>query len=84
MSKLETQLDQLFVAQISHELNAYLDAMEKTKYVEFVVEENQQDHLFSFRLREGLKCVLRMSRYGNQFLQLKQPWAKCKGSDDDK
>ena len=33
VSKLETSLDQLFVAQITHELNAYLDAMEKTKYV---------------------------------------------------
>jgi methionyl-tRNA synthetase len=29
--KLETQLDQLFVAQITHELNAYLEAMEKTR-----------------------------------------------------
>jgi methionyl-tRNA synthetase len=37
-----------------------------------------------FRLRDGLKCVLRMSRYGNQYLQLKQPWAKYKGSDDDR
>lgn len=30
-SKLETPLDQLFVAQITHELNAYLEAMEKTR-----------------------------------------------------
>ncbi|CAF2669317.1 unnamed protein product [Rotaria sp. Silwood2] len=35
-------------------------------------------------LCDGLKCVLRMSRYGNQYLQLKQPWAKCKGSDADR
>ncbi|CAF4001912.1 unnamed protein product, partial [Rotaria sp. Silwood1] len=66
VSQLETQLDQLFVAQITYELNAYLEAMEKT------------------RLRDGLKCVLRMSRYGNQYLQMKQPWAKCKGSDADR
>ncbi|CAF0956997.1 unnamed protein product [Adineta ricciae] len=65
-SKLETPLDQMFVAQISYELNAYIEAMERT------------------RLRDGLKCVLRMSRYGNQYLQLKQPWAKCKGSDADR
>ncbi|CAF1063255.1 unnamed protein product [Adineta steineri] len=64
-SKLETQLDRLFVAQITNELNAYLEAMEKT------------------RLRDGLKCVLRMSRYGNKFLQMKEPWKKCKGSDAD-
>ena len=32
-SKLETPLDQLFVAQINHELNAYLEAMEKTKSI---------------------------------------------------
>jgi methionyl-tRNA synthetase len=30
-NKLETQLDQLFVAQITHELNAYLEAMDKTR-----------------------------------------------------
>ena len=30
-SKLETPLDQLFVAQITHELNAYLEAMEKAR-----------------------------------------------------
>jgi methionyl-tRNA synthetase len=30
-NKLETQLDQLFVAQITYELNAYLEAMEKTR-----------------------------------------------------
>jgi methionyl-tRNA synthetase len=30
-TKLETQLDKLFVAQITHELNAYLEAMEKTR-----------------------------------------------------
>ncbi len=39
---------------------------------------------YSNRLRDGLKCVLRMSRYGNQYLQLKQPWAKYKGSDADR
>ncbi len=39
---------------------------------------------FIFRLRDGLKCVLRMSRYGNQYLQLKQPWAKQKGSEADR
>ncbi|CAF4686705.1 unnamed protein product, partial [Rotaria magnacalcarata] len=44
-------MDRKFVAQITYELNGYLEAMEKTK------------------LRDGIKCVLRMSRYGNQFLQ---------------
>lgn len=37
-----------------------------------------------YRLRDGLKCVLRMSRYGNQYLQLKQPWAKSKEIDADR
>ena len=36
------------------------------------------------RLRDGLKCILRMSRFGNQYLQMKQPWAKQKGSDADR
>lgn len=34
-SKLETPLDRLFVAQITDELNAYLEAMEKTKWARF-------------------------------------------------
>lgn len=66
VQKLETHTDQLFVAQITHELNAYIEVMEKVV------------------LRDGLKCALRMSRYGNQYLQLKQPWAKHKGSDADR
>ncbi|UJR08631.1 hypothetical protein I4U23_012890 [Adineta vaga] len=65
-SKLETQLDQLFVAQITYELNAYVKAMERTK------------------LRDGLNCVLRMSSYGNQYWQTKEPWAKRKGSETDR
>ncbi|CAF4693547.1 unnamed protein product [Rotaria sp. Silwood2] len=31
VNELETQLDQLFVAQITYELNAYLESMEKTR-----------------------------------------------------
>ncbi|CAM4774014.1 unnamed protein product [Rotaria magnacalcarata] len=65
-TQLETEMDRKFVAQITYELNGYLEAMEKTK------------------LRDGIKCVLRMSRYGNQFLQAKEPWKRCKGSDAEK
>jgi methionyl-tRNA synthetase len=31
VDKLDTQIDRLFVAQITNELNAYLEAMEKTR-----------------------------------------------------
>jgi hypothetical protein len=34
-TKLETQMDQLFVAQITYELNAYIEAMDRTRYISF-------------------------------------------------
>jgi hypothetical protein len=34
-SKLETPMDQLFVAQITYELNAYIEAMDRTRYIPF-------------------------------------------------
>lgn len=32
VSKLTNELDRIFIAQITDELNSYLDAMEKTKF----------------------------------------------------
>lgn len=39
---------------------------------------------FIFRLRDGLKSVLCLSHYGNEYLQSKTPWTKYKGSDIDR
>jgi hypothetical protein len=32
VSKLTNELDRIFIAQITSELNSYIDAMEKTKF----------------------------------------------------
>lgn len=34
------------------------------------------------KLRDGIKYVLAISKHGNQYMQLQQPWVKVKSSDD--
>ncbi|XP_077053752.1 methionine--tRNA ligase, cytoplasmic-like isoform X2 [Siphateles boraxobius] len=36
------------------------------------------------RIRDALKCILNISRHGNQYMQLNEPWKKIKGGDDDR
>ncbi|KAK7155891.1 hypothetical protein R3I93_010532 [Phoxinus phoxinus] len=36
------------------------------------------------RIRDALKCILNISRHGNQYMQANEPWKKIKGGDDDR
>lgn len=36
------------------------------------------------KLRDGIRHILNISRHGNQYLQLLQPWVLLKGSDEDR
>ncbi|KAL7891665.1 hypothetical protein AOLI_G00011410 [Acnodon oligacanthus] len=36
------------------------------------------------RIRDALKCILNISRHGNQYIQVNEPWKKIKGEDDDR
>ncbi|KAA0712656.1 Methionine--tRNA ligase, cytoplasmic [Triplophysa tibetana] len=36
------------------------------------------------RIRDALKCILNISRHGNQYIQVNEPWKKIKGGDTDK
>uniref|UniRef100_A0A8C1EG80 Methionyl-tRNA synthetase n=1 Tax=Cyprinus carpio carpio TaxID=630221 RepID=A0A8C1EG80_CYPCA len=36
------------------------------------------------RIRDALKCILNISRHGNQYIQLNEPWKKIKGGDGDR
>lgn len=36
------------------------------------------------RLREGVVCILNISRLGNQYMQSSEPWQAIKGGDLDK
>lgn len=36
------------------------------------------------KLRDGIRHILNISRHGNQYMQLLQPWVLIKGSDADR
>uniref|UniRef100_A0A8C5IP44 Methionine--tRNA ligase, cytoplasmic n=1 Tax=Junco hyemalis TaxID=40217 RepID=A0A8C5IP44_JUNHY len=36
------------------------------------------------RLRDALRCVLGISRHGNQYIQVNEPWKRIKGDDRDR
>uniref|UniRef100_A0A2M4BC14 Methionine--tRNA ligase, cytoplasmic n=1 Tax=Anopheles marajoara TaxID=58244 RepID=A0A2M4BC14_9DIPT len=36
------------------------------------------------RMRDGIRHMLQISRYGNQFMQNEEPWVKVKGTDEQK
>jgi methionyl-tRNA synthetase len=48
---------------------------ELTSYISFLEQA---------KLRDGLKHVLAISKHGNQYMQFQQPWAKIKGSEEEK
>jgi methionyl-tRNA synthetase len=36
------------------------------------------------KLRDGIRHILNISRHGNQYMQLLQPWVLLKGNDEDR
>uniref|UniRef100_A0A4W5RXW3 Methionyl-tRNA synthetase anticodon-binding domain-containing protein n=1 Tax=Hucho hucho TaxID=62062 RepID=A0A4W5RXW3_9TELE len=36
------------------------------------------------KTRDTLKCILNISRQGNQYIQVNEPWKKIKGDDTDR
>ncbi|XP_066564500.1 methionine--tRNA ligase, cytoplasmic [Amia ocellicauda] len=36
------------------------------------------------RIRDALKCILNISRHGNQYIQVNEPWKKIKGGERDR
>jgi methionyl-tRNA synthetase len=36
------------------------------------------------KLRDGIRHILNISRHGNQYMQLLQPWALLKGSEEER
>jgi len=40
--------------------------------------------LSAARLREGLKVVLNISKYGNQYMQANKPWVLVKGNENER
>ena len=40
--------------------------------------------LISFRLRDGLKVVLNISKLGNQYVQANKAWVLVKGNEEER
>ncbi|XP_050781362.1 methionine--tRNA ligase, cytoplasmic isoform X1 [Gopherus flavomarginatus] len=40
--------------------------------------------LEKIRIRDALRCILSISRYGNQYIQVNEPWKRIKGHDADR
>lgn len=38
----------------------------------------------SLRIRDALRCVLGISRHGNQYIQVNEPWKRIKGDERDR
>ncbi|XP_067883826.1 methionine--tRNA ligase, cytoplasmic-like, partial [Heterodontus francisci] len=36
------------------------------------------------RIRDALRCILNVSRYGNQYIQINEPWKLIKGAEADR
>ncbi|XP_030366470.1 methionine--tRNA ligase, cytoplasmic isoform X4 [Strigops habroptila] len=51
-----------------------------------VTLELRQYHqlLEKVRIREALRCILSISRHGNQYIQVNEPWKRIKGDEKDR
>lgn len=36
------------------------------------------------RIRDALRSILTISRYGNQYIQVNEPWKRIKGNEADR
>ncbi|XP_048579966.1 methionine--tRNA ligase, cytoplasmic isoform X2 [Nematostella vectensis] len=59
---------------------------EDTNFIALVNRELKvyYENMDKLRLREGLKVVLNISKYGNQYVQANKPWVLVKGSDAER
>lgn len=74
----------LMIAQVAKELKDYIDKMECIKYAYYYYYVIAKLYwLMMFRLREGLKVILSISRLGNGFIQAHEPWKLIKGTTAD-
>ncbi|XP_069735090.1 methionine--tRNA ligase, cytoplasmic isoform X1 [Phaenicophaeus curvirostris] len=51
-----------------------------------VTLELRQYHqlLEKVRIRDALRCILSISRHGNQYIQVNEPWKRIKGDEEDR
>ncbi|XP_064257090.1 methionine--tRNA ligase, cytoplasmic isoform X2 [Passer domesticus] len=59
---------------------------EDQRLVARVTLEMRQYHqlMEKVRIRDALRCVLSISRHGNQYIQVNEPWKRIKGDDRDR
>lgn len=60
--------------------------LEDKRLLAQVTWQLQQYHAYleKVRIRDALRCILSISRYGNQYIQINEPWRLIKGGAADK
>ncbi|XP_075757891.1 methionine--tRNA ligase, cytoplasmic isoform X2 [Pelodiscus sinensis] len=62
-----------------------LGADDKRLLAHITLELRQYNQLLEkVRIRDALRCILSISRYGNQYIQVNEPWKRIKGDDADR
>lgn len=66
-----------------------LDASLNIKHYNHAIIDYASFNSFFFfkcfiRIRDSLKHILNISRHGNQYIQVNEPWKKIKGGDADR
>lgn len=62
-----------------------LNSDDKMLLAQVTQELRQYNQLLEkVRIRDALRCILNISRHGNQYIQINEPWKRIKGSEDDR
>ncbi|XP_007907515.2 methionine--tRNA ligase, cytoplasmic [Callorhinchus milii] len=72
-----------FFDRLVPEMELNLEDKQLLAQVTWELQQYHQ-HLEKARIRDALKCILNISRCGNQYIQVNEPWKRIQGSDADK
>ncbi|XP_064354754.1 methionine--tRNA ligase, cytoplasmic isoform X3 [Dromaius novaehollandiae] len=62
-----------------------LTADDKRLLARVTLELRQYHQLLEkVRIRDALRCILTISRHGNQYIQVNEPWKRIKGGEEDR
>ena len=76
-------------ALVNREIKDFIDNLDHCRFVAAMCGLIASDTKFNlfiifFRLRDGIRNILSISRHGNQYIQSQQPWVLLKGTDEEK
>jgi methionyl-tRNA synthetase len=86
-----TEEDVEFIAKVTVELRGYLSCLDKIKWVYTIIPMGRVwgytlkcRLVIPYRIRDGLRHILSVSRLGNIHMQENKPWVLVKGSAEDR